>query len=112
MTTPPGLKAAGKRLWASVTDVYDLDVHEEALLLEACRTKDLLNELDATIRRDGLVVQTEQGPKVHPAVTEARLQKTSFNQLIASLRLPSDEGERPQRRGGARRAYGIRGAVQ
>lgn len=110
--TPAGLKAAGRRLWASVTDVYDLEEHEAALLLEACRTKDLLNDLDATIRREGLLVQTEQGPKVHPAVIESRQQKTSFNQLIASLRLPSDEGTRPQRRGAARRAYGIRGAVQ
>lgn len=110
--TPPGLKAAGRRLWASVTDEYDLDEHEVALLVEACRTKDLLNELDATIRRDGVVIPGEQGPRVHPAVTEARQQKTSLNQLIASLRLPSDEGVRPQRRGAARRAYGIRGAVQ
>ena len=110
--TPPGLKTAGRRLWASVTDVYELAEHEAALLLEACRTKDLLNELDATIRREGLIVQTEQGPKVHPAVIESRQQKTSLNQLIASLRLPSDDGERPQRRGGARRAYGIRGAVK
>ncbi|MFQ1000469.1 hypothetical protein [Modestobacter sp. SSW1-42] len=109
--TPPGLKAAGKRLWASVTDEYDLDVHEEALLLEACRTKDLLNELDSTVRREGVVIPGEQGPRVHPAVTEARLQKTSLNQLIASLRLPNEEGTRPQRRGSARRSYGIRGAV-
>jgi hypothetical protein len=110
--TPPGLKAAGRRLWASVTDVYDLEEHEAALLLEACRTKDLLNDLDATIRREGLIVQGEGGPKMHPAVVESRQQKTSLNQLIASLRLPSDEGVRPQRRGAARRAYGIRGAVQ
>ena len=114
--TPAGLKAAGKRLWSSVTDEFDLPEHEAALLLEACRTKDLLNDLDLTIRREGLIVQSEQGPKVHPAVIEARQQKTSLNQLSASLRLPSDEGEegvaRPQRRGGARRAYGIRGAVK
>lgn len=105
--TPPGLKAAGKRLWSSVTDTHDLDEHEAALLLEACRTKDLLNELDATVRRDGVMLDG----RVHPAVVEARQQKTSLNQLIASLRLPSDDGARPQRRGAARAAYGLR-AVQ
>jgi hypothetical protein len=112
-TSPTNLRAAGKRLWASVADEWDLDEHEAAILLEAARTVDLLTQLDAAVRRDGPLVSTDQGPKVHPAAVEARQQRITLARLIAALRLPNEEtGARPQRRGGARGSYGIRGAVK
>lgn len=114
---PTGLRAAGKRLWASVVDVYDLDEHELALLVEAVRTVDVLAELDAAVRRDGPLVESPQGQKAHPAAVEARQQRIALARLLAALRLPSGEAgdhqasARPQRRVGARGVYGIRGAV-
>ena len=33
--TPPGLGTSGKKLWRSVVAEFDLQVHEEILLLEA-----------------------------------------------------------------------------
>ena len=35
--TPGDLGSNGTRLWRSVADDYALDVHEELLLLKACR---------------------------------------------------------------------------
>jgi len=100
-------------LWASVVADYELDEHETVLLLEACRTVDLLVELDAAVRRDGALVASPQGQKAHPGAVEARQQRVALARLLAALRLPAGsegdqaEGRRPQRRVGARGVYGI-----
>lgn len=112
------LKFAGRRLWSSVADEYDLDEHETAMLLEACRTVDVLNDLEAAVRRDGPLVSSPQGVKAHPAAVEARQQRIALARLLAVLRLPTGEGAdakqgaRPQRRVGARGAYGVKGLVK
>lgn len=116
---PEGTCESGRRLWTSVLEEYDLEEHELALLREMVRTVDLLDDLDETVRRDGLMVP---GPglamRVHPAAVEARQQKIALARLSAALRLPAGEEEdtqkgarRPQRRVGARGVYGIRGVV-
>ncbi len=46
---PAGTKARGRKLWESVLSEYVLEEHETALLREACRTVDLLEELDAAV---------------------------------------------------------------
>jgi hypothetical protein len=120
MTTPKppqGTKAPGRRLWASVVDDFELEEHELALLVEAVRTVDLLDLLDARVRAEGALVTTPHGDKAHPAAVEARQQRIALARLLAALRLPSgDEGDhqgnaRPQRRVGARGVYGIRGTA-
>lgn len=115
---PQGLRAPGRRLWDAVLGEYELEEHEMALLVEAVRTVDLLELLDAEVRRDGPLVSSPQGVKAHPAAVEARQQKIALARLLAALRLPAgDESDnqagarRPQRRVGARGVYGIRGAV-
>lgn len=112
---PRALKAGGKRLWDAVTAEFDLEEHETALLAEACRTVDLLDELDAVTRREGAVIDSPQGRKANPAAVEARQQRIAFARILAALRLPTgEEGDekasaRPQRRVGARGVYGITG---
>lgn len=108
---PAGTRAAGRRLWESITGEFELDEHELALLREAVRTVDVLDQLDATVRRDGLMVNSPQGDRVHPAVVEARQQKIALARILAALRMPAgDEGDaRPQRRSGVRGVY--RGAL-
>ena len=71
---------------------------------------DLLDNLDAIVRRDGPL--GAKG-KAHPAVVESRMQRIALARLTAALRLPAgDEGDlqkgarRPQRRVGARDVYG------
>lgn len=114
---PAGLKSAGRKLWLSVVDEYDLDEHERALLLEAARTVDALDLLDAEVRRDGAVVPSPQGDKANPALVEARQQRIALARILAALRLPAGEDDdhqqnaRPQRRVGVRGTYGIRGSV-
>lgn len=116
---PTGTGASGRRLWSEVLTRYELEEHEMALLKEMVRTVDLLDDLAEQVQRDGLM---QPGPglsrRVHPAVVEARQARIALARLSASLRLPAgDEGDqqqdarRPQRRSGARGAYGIKGAV-
>lgn len=107
------LRPAGRELWDSVVGEYDLDVHERLILLEACRTVDRLHALDEELQDAPLTVFNNKGDEVpNPRLTESRQQQGNLTRLIASLRLPSgEESDRPQRRGAARGAYGIRGAV-
>jgi hypothetical protein len=89
---------------------YEFDVHEELLLLEACRCADRLERLAVEAAAGSVTVTNFRGDEVaHPAMVEARNQAITLSRLLASLRLPSgEEGTRPQRRGAARGAYGLR----
>ena len=102
-TKPPaGLGPAGRALWRRIHEDYDLAEHERRLLVEASRTADTLDMLDAAVRRDGLI---GGDGRVHPAAVEARQQRVVLTRLVASLRVPDEEEQRPQRRGAARSPY-------
>lgn len=111
---PSGLGKNGRRLWRSILDSYELDVHEMLMLAEACRVADRLDRLAEALDGAPLTVENFKGDEVsQPLLVEARQQSLVFARLLASLRLPSGEEEdsRPQRRGAARGTYGLR-AVQ
>ena len=87
-----------------------LEQQEVALLLEAARTVDLCDELEAALRKGGPLVESPQGQKANPAAVEVRQQRLTLARLLASLRILLDEadrGLRPQGRptGGV---YGLR----
>lgn len=109
---PRGLKRAGKALWNSVFNEYELEVHEELVLIEACRIADRLDDLAKAQADAPLTVRNVKGDEVaSPYLVEARQQQVVFVRLLASLRLPvgdEDDVNRPQRRSGARGAYGMR----
>lgn len=91
------MKAPGAAFWRSVTASFEPESHETALLTEACRTVDALADLDAAVLRDGAVLGGEGGPRVHPAVVEARLQRANLARLLEAMRLPRDDAdERPK----------------
>lgn len=101
---PRGLKTPGRKLWNDVQARYELEVHEELLLLEMARTADTLDRLAKLIAADG--------PDSSWATVEARQQRIAFARLSAAMRLPAGaEGDhqagarRPQRRVGARGVY-------
>jgi terminase small subunit-like protein len=116
---PQGARAAGKRLWRSILAEYELEEHELALLREMVRTVDQLDQLQAAVDRDGLVVRGQGlAQRVHPAAVEARQARIALARLAAALRLPAgEEGSddakvgtrRPQRRAGVRGPYRLRG---
>ena len=117
LSVPDGSGASGRRLWESVLEVDELDEHELALFREMVRTVDLLDDLDARVREDGLMVKGPGlVPRVHPAAVEARHARIALARLAAALRLPAgEEGDEQkgarQRRVGVRGVYGVRGVV-
>ena len=109
---PAGLKTSGRALWRAVLTDYDLDEHELTLLREACRTADACDALQTVLDAEGVMSESSQGVRTHPALTELRQQRVTFARLLTALRIPTGEtsaGVRSQVRGGTRGVYGIAG---
>lgn len=71
------------------------------MLGQAARTADRIAQLDAIVDAEDVMVDG----KPHGALVESRFQRGALARLLASLRLPDREGDRPQRRGAYRRSY-------
>jgi hypothetical protein len=106
----PGLGKAGQRLWDDVTGAWDLALHEEALLEQACRATDRLDAMAAELAISTLTVTNFRGDQVpHPLLCESRQQSALLARLFAALGLPSGEEEtarKPSSRG-HRGFYGV-----
>ena len=94
----------GQALRSAVLDRFDLEPHELVLLESACRTADLIADLQAVVDRDGPMLDG----RPNPAAVEARLQRLTLGRLLAGLRIPVDV-DRGQRRP-VRGFYGPRAA--
>lgn len=112
MTTqraPSGLGAGGRTLWRRITSAHELDAAQEVQLVEACRAKDRLDRLDELLRGDvdtwaRLTVDVSSGGDVYElritqALAQANTTANVMKQLLAALRLPDEQGKRPQFRG-------------
>ena len=109
---PTGLRRSGRALWRAVLTDYELDEHETTILREACRTADSLDDLQALLDVEGLMSESSQGARVHPALVELRQQRVTFARLLTALRIPTGETSaigRTQHRGGPRGVYGVAG---
>lgn len=95
---PEGLAAAGTALWANVTSVLGLDEHEALSLRELCRTVDVLDELQAVVARDGVLLDSSQGMRAHPALVELRQQRIAYARLVSAMQLPAGLSD-PKRQG-------------
>lgn len=104
---PAGLSGSGRSLWRSTVDEFELDEHELALLREACRTADSIDKLQAVVDRDGVLNESPQGVRAHPALVELRQQRLAFTKLVNALAIPAGD----ETASGTKNRYGIRGAV-
>ncbi len=110
---PDGLRVGGAALWVSVNEAHTLDEVQAVQLLEACRAKDRLDQLDLILRGDAdvwvkLIHRTRTDDyelHVDDAAKLANATANQMKQLLASLRLADESGKRPQQRGGARGSY-------
>jgi hypothetical protein len=88
---PKGLELAGRRLWKQVTKVYKLRVDEFVLLESACKTVDLIADLEAAMTGQPLTTVGSMGQeREHPLLSEMRMQRTYLNRTLAQLKLPDD----------------------
>ena len=113
MTTPEGLDQRGSALWASLMEQHpSMSDADQSVALEACRTADLIDRLEAICQVSEPIIENERGALItHPAFVEVRQQRNILKQLVAALRLPDQAtGKRPQVRS-ARGAYKAGGNV-
>ena len=92
----------GETMRRDLLDRYDLEPHELVLLEAACRTADLVADLQAVIDIDGPMVDG----KPHPAAVEARMQRLTLGRLLAGLRIPVDDDRSHLPHRGPRGFYG------
>jgi hypothetical protein len=92
---PKGLQAPGRRLYREITGRFELDAAESAILVQACRTADSLEDLQGVLDAAGV---TDDRGRPSPVLGELRQQRLVLARLVAALRIPDAEGARPQRR--------------
>jgi hypothetical protein len=105
---PSGLGRSGRRLWRAVAADYVLEQHETELLLQACRTADLLDRLQSVLDEEGPMSTSSQGVRVHPAAPELRQQRVTFARLLAALAVPSGAEDEASPQGAPRGVYQLR----
>ena len=101
---PDGLRAGGRALWVGIAGSFDLMPEQLVQLEEACRAKDRLDKLDALLSGDvdtWAYIDTEgvSSLRIDAALAQANTTANLMKQLLAALRLPDEEGRRPQFRG-------------
>jgi hypothetical protein len=84
---PDGLGAAGRALWDDIQGELSLEPGEEALLLEACRASDELDQLAVAVAAAPAMVEGSTGqPRVNPLYEEVRRHRDSLAKLLARLK--------------------------
>lgn len=105
---PARLGAAGRKLWESVLSQFDLAEHEAAQLEEACRVRDTIVLLRKRLEADGLMLESSQGLRLHPAVAEVRQQQLALARLLATLEVPAPVEDGLPAAKGVRGVYALR----
>lgn len=105
---PVDLRTAGRRMWAEVTDDYDLGPDEIGALREACRTVDELDDLRAALKGQPMTVEGSTGqPVANPLLAEVRRHRATLATLLERLSLPAggeDAGSTPAQKRAQRAA--------
>lgn len=84
------LGPTGQALHDAVLAALVLDQpHEELILRELCRCADELDLLRAVVDADGVMLESSQGSRAHPALVELRQARLEFARLASALGLPS-----------------------
>ena len=86
------LGARGRQFWDAQQAQLEFDPHEEAVLLEACRTLDTIDSLARAVKTDGVMLVGSQGqPVLNGAVPELRQQQAALARLIIQLNLDATD---------------------
>ena len=81
----PGARMVSGIMAELTEDGVKLDAKEKALLVTARQLVDRMDVLEAIVARDGVMVTTEAGVKLHPAAVEHRLCATTLPRILAGI---------------------------
>ena len=91
---PAALGQAGKALWHSVVDRWQLDPDEAELVAQACAVADEVLRMRIELARAKLVTTGSTGqPAAHPLVGEIRSSREQMRRLLSVLRRPALQDE-------------------
>jgi hypothetical protein len=90
-TTPQPLRklgTSGLSLWDGIQSEFRVDdVAGRELLMQACEAADRVARLAAKINADGEIIQTENGPKAHPALKDELANRAFICRTLRQLGL-------------------------
>ena len=97
---PASLSRAGRSLWRRYMEIYELDEHHHAHVLQmALESWDRVLQCQQRIAKDGMFVPDRFGvTRLHPAVVEERRARAATAQCLKMLRidvLPHQQPGRP-----------------
>jgi hypothetical protein len=86
---PASLGAPGRALFrkiqAGIDPAWELDERDYILLREAAALADTIHILRAAIEREGAVLTTDRGPRVHPGIAEVRASVLALARLLSQI---------------------------
>jgi hypothetical protein len=91
---PQSLGPAGKRLWTSTLDEFELEAEPQKveILTHACRVTDKIAELERSQRNEPLtVLGSARQLTIHPLIAEVRFQRGLLAQLLGKPGLPDTD---------------------
>jgi hypothetical protein len=104
---PRPLGPHGQRLWAQVQSEYAIgDIGGREILCQACELLERVSRLREEIDRDGEIIRTKSGPRVHPGINQETHLRTAIGKMLERLGL-NLEPVKPH--GGQSRAIGWTG---
>ncbi len=98
---PSSLRKAGKAAWVALMEDPPEDwlftERELQLIFNACRQRDLVADLEAAVKKEGVMIEGAAGQtRLNAAVTELRQSRLAFARLVGEIGLPEDEGQEPK----------------
>lgn len=93
-STPRGLGPKGGAFWRRIVKDYDLAVHEEFILEQACQEIDLIARLEKEVSNVLPIVKGSKDQDIaNPLLVEIRHHRATVLQLVKAIKLPVDAGE-------------------
>lgn len=98
---PRGLKTAGRTLWKSISEEWDLRPDELRILGDAAREADIIERLEKGLENAPLTAYGSQGQEViHPLFSEIRQHRATLASLLRQLKLTEPDEESGSGEGG------------
>lgn len=86
--TPDGLGTEGRKLWREIVGTFDVneEPHKRRILFDACKTADLIDQLDTEMAGEPLTAKGSMGQLViHPLIAQSQSARTQLAQLLTRL---------------------------
>lgn len=93
---PSGLGTEGRKLWREIVGEFDVneEPHKRRILFDACKTADLIDQLETAMQSQPLTAKGSMGQLViHPLIAQSQSARTQLAQLLTRLNFaPPEEG--------------------